>query len=302
MKKNKTKLISILLVSAIVGLTGCGAAKNSSASTSATESTTTNASATTSEKETASEGTTTGSTTKSESAPKKLVVTGPSAFDTVSYYDESGKLTGFEVELLRAIDEYLTEYEFDFQPTNDFASIFLGIETNKTDIAYCQLEYNEERAQKYLFTKESYCNFPLRLVVLGDNNDINSLEDLKGKTLQVGTGANDAYIMEQYNAKNGNPINLYYAAPDATITDASLKNGTIDAYVGVERYVDINNKALGFTHKCVGDIIADTKCYFITNLNNTELSARIDEAVVALKADGTISKLSEQFFGGNYTE
>lgn len=238
---------------------------------------------------------------KSEAAPKKLIVTGPSAFDTVSYYDENNNLTGFEVELLRAIDEYLPEYEFDFQPTNDLAAIFLGIETNKTDIAYCQIEYNEERAQKYLFTKESYCNFPLRIAVLGDNTEIKGIEDLYGKTLQVNTGGNDAYILEKYNEEHGNQIKLSYATPDATITDASLKNGSIDAYVGVERYIEINNKALGLSHKVVGDLIADTKCYFITNLENKELSARIDEAIVALKADGTVSKLSEQFFGKDYT-
>lgn len=293
----KKKLIYLLLVTAITALTGCTNASKSSTESASTNTTATDTSntASTSEPEITSD-------TSSEGTPKKLVVTGPSAFDTVSYYDESNNLTGFEVEVLRAIDEYLPEYEFDFQPTNDLASIFLGIETNKTDIAYCQIEYNEERAQKYLFTKESYCNFPLRIIVLGDNNEINSIEDLKGKTLQVNTGGNDAYIMEQYNEKNGNPINLSYVTPDVTITDASLKNGSIDAYVGVERYMELDNEAYGFEHKCVGDLIADTKCYFITNLDNTELSAKLDEAIAALKADGTISQLSVQFFGGDYTE
>jgi ABC-type amino acid transport/signal transduction systems, periplasmic component/domain len=269
MKKNMKQLTAVLLILTL-SLTGCGTkAANSSASAS---------------------------------KPEKLVIVGPSSFDTVSYVDKNGKLTGFEVELLRAIDKELPEYEFDFQPTNDLASIFLNIETKKADIGYCQIEYNKERAKKYLFTKESYCNFPLRITVLGSNNTIQKIEDLYGKKVQVNTGGNDAYVMEKYNKEHGNKIKLVYATPDATITDGNLKNGSIDAYISVERYVKINNKEFGFDQKCVGDLIADSKCYFITNLNNEKLSGKIDKAVAKLRKDGTISKLSKQFFGDDYSE
>jgi ABC-type amino acid transport substrate-binding protein len=97
-------------------------------------------------------------------------------------------------------------------------------------------------------------------------------------------------------------VNIHYSTGDITIRDADLKNGTIDAYLTVERIQNNNNAAYNLDHKCVGEVLIDTKCYFITNLENTTLRDRLDTAIAALKADGTLRDLSIQFFGGDYTE
>jgi L-cystine transport system substrate-binding protein len=235
---------------------------------------------------------------------QKLIVIGTASFDQVAYYDENDYLTGFEIETLRAIDELLPEYEFEFTPSSDFAGYFLSVEEGKADIAYCQIEWNEERAQKYLYTNESYCNFPYRIGVLGDDtNDYQTLSDLAGKTVDVITGGNEAYFLEQWNEEHPDEaVNIHYSTGDITIRDADLKNGTIDAYLTVERIQNNNNAAYNLDHKCVGEVLIDTKCYFITNLENTTLRDRLDTAIAALKADGTLRDLSIQFFGGDYTE
>lgn len=233
-----------------------------------------------------------------------LIVIGTAAFDQVAYYDENDYLTGFEVETLRAIDELLPEYEFEFTPSSDFAGYFLSVEEGKADIAYCQIEWNEERAQKYLYTNESYCNFPYRIGVLGDDtNDYQTMSDLAGKTVDVITGGNEAYFVEQWNEEHPDEaVIIHYSTGDVTIRDTDLRNGTIDAYMAIERIQNNNNAAYNLDHKCVGDVLIDTKCYFITNLENTTLRDRMDTAIAALKADGTLSALSEQFFGGDYIE
>ena len=46
-------------------------------------------------------------------------------------------------------------------------------------------------------------------------------------------------------------------------------------------------------------LIADNLyAYYILPKDETELRDKIDEAIKQLKADGTLKKLSEQFFGG----
>lgn len=95
-------------------------------------------------------------------------------------FDSKGKLTGYDVELVRQIDEKLPEYEFEFK-TMEFSNLLLSLETNKIDFVAHQMEVNDEREEKFLFNKEPYNVFPLQVTVHQDNNDIHSIKDLKGK-------------------------------------------------------------------------------------------------------------------------
>ena len=65
------------------------------------------------------------------------------------------------MELVRAIDEKLEEYEFEFK-TMDFSNLLLSLETNKIDFIAHQMEVNEERKEKFLFNEEPYNVFPLK--------------------------------------------------------------------------------------------------------------------------------------------
>ena len=50
----------------------------------------------------------------------KIVVGTGTAFPRICFIDENGKLTGFDVELVREIDQRLPEYEFELQ-TQEFS-------------------------------------------------------------------------------------------------------------------------------------------------------------------------------------
>lgn len=46
-------------------------------------------------------------------------------FPKICFIDENGKLTGFDVELVREIDQRLEEYEFEFQ-TQEISNLLLS--------------------------------------------------------------------------------------------------------------------------------------------------------------------------------
>lgn len=83
----------------------------------------------------------------------KIVVGTGTAFPNVCFIDENGKLTGFDVELLKEIDKRLPEYEFEFQ-TMDFSNLLLSLETKKIDLVAHVMEKNPEREQKYALTRK----------------------------------------------------------------------------------------------------------------------------------------------------
>ncbi len=50
--------------------------------------------------------------------------------------------------------------------------------------------------------KEPYNIFPLHVTVHQDNNEIQSIEDLKGKKAIVSATSNSAVFLEKYNKEN----------------------------------------------------------------------------------------------------
>jgi ABC-type amino acid transport substrate-binding protein len=66
---------------------------------------------------------------------RKIVVGTGTTFPLVCFIDENGKLTGFDVELVREIDKRLPQYEFEFQ-TLDFSNILLSLETKKIGVFF----------------------------------------------------------------------------------------------------------------------------------------------------------------------
>ena len=68
------------------------------------------------------------------------------------FLDDKGNLTGYDVELVRAIDEKLPEYKFEFK-TMEFSNLLLSLETRKIDFIAHQMEVNSEREEKFYLIK-----------------------------------------------------------------------------------------------------------------------------------------------------
>src|SRR5262249_51350543 len=119
--------------------------------------------------------------TSAAAAPATKIIVGTGTkFPKVCFIDENGKLTGFDVELLKIIDERLPQYEFELK-TMDFSNLLLSLETKKIDLVAHVMEKNPEREQKYLFNKQAYAHWRNRVVVDKTNTSIQSIDDLKGK-------------------------------------------------------------------------------------------------------------------------
>jgi len=272
MKKLKlVKLITGVLIAALT-LTGCSS-KSSQTSTNDTSGT----------------------------SPKTVVIGTGNSFKPYCYLDDKGNLAGYELEVLEEVNKRLPQYKFEFQ-TMEFKNVLLSLGSKKVDIAAHQFEKNPEREQKYLFSDESYTTFILRITVKKDRTDINSIEDLHGKKVQVGAGSNDAYTLEEYNKKHGNPIKLVYvSSTDPATTVKNIEDGRIDAFISIKRIVDSYNKTYGDKLKTVGDPICSSSTYYIFRKEDTNLKADIDKTIKAMKADGTLAKISTEVLGGDYT-
>lgn len=236
----------------------------------------------------------------------KIIVGTGNAYEPYCYLDEKGNLAGYEYEVLKAVDELLPEYEFEYQ-TSDFANVLISLDTGKIDIAAHQYEWNEERNEKYLFGEEAYTTYVTYLVVAKDRTDIKSLDDLQGLKVKSSTGSNATYILENYNQEHtDNPIQIDYvnnSTDEETVT--GIINGVWDATIATKRDVEKLNSNYGDgleVLKVVGEPVQSSSTYFIFAKDNSKLQEAVDNAVKALRENGKLAEISIDVIGGDYTE
>lgn len=236
----------------------------------------------------------------------KIVVGTGNAYEPYCYLDDKGDLAGYEYEVLKAVDDLLPQYEFDYQ-TSDFANVLISLDAGKIDIAAHQYEWNEERDEKYLFGKEPYTTYVTYLAVADDRTDIQSLDDLQGLKVKSSTGSNSVYILENYNEDHpDNPIKIDYvnnSTDEETVT--GINNGVWDATILTKRDTEKLNKNYGNGSdilKITGDPVQSSSTYFVFAKDNATLQAAVDGAVKQLKESGELAKISVDIIGGDYTE
>ncbi|MBU3568933.1 DUF4275 family protein [Priestia aryabhattai] len=173
--------------------------------------------------------------------------------------------------------------------------------SNKIDMIAHNMAQNAERKKKFLFNDETYNYSPLYVTVPKNRNDIHSLKDLEGKKMIVGATSNAAVYLDKYNQKHSNKIDVVYAGQGADDATTQLKTGRVDATLATPFSIDFSNQALKFQQKTVGDIVINSKVYFMFNKKDEKLKSEVDQAIKKLKKDGTLKKLSTKWLGEDYT-
>lgn len=223
-----------------------------------------------------------------------LVGTGSTMLN-INFYDEDGNLTGYDVELLREIDKVIPEYEFEFE-VMDFTNLLLGLETKKIDMISHNMAKNAEREEKFLFNEQPYNAIPTLVTVNEKNADIQSIDDLAGKKVGVVPTSNAALFFEKYVKVNNLDAEIVYISDNNDVI-SQLKNGRIDATFSFPFTVAANNEKADAQQKQVGDALMFTDIHFLFNKGEEELAGKIDEAIQTLIENGTVDKLSNEWFG-----
>ncbi|SUO78597.1 ABC transporter, substrate-binding protein [Streptococcus viridans] len=216
-------------------------------------------------------------------------------------YEENGKLTGYEIEVVRAIFKDSDKYKVKFE-TTEWSGIFAGLDSDRYQMAVNNISYTKERAGKYLYAAPTAKN-PNVLVVKKSDKSIQSLDDIGGKTTEVVQGTTTAAQLEKYNQEHsGNPTKISYTKADFQQIMSHLNDGKFDykifAKIGVETV--IKNQKLD--NLKVIDLPSDQQPYVYPLLakGQDELKTFVNRRIQELYKDGTLEKLSQKFFGGSY--
>jgi cystine transport system substrate-binding protein len=210
-----------------------------------------------------------------------------------TFHDASGALVGFDVEIGQQVAERLgVKAEFVEGPWD---GLIAGIDASRYDVVINQVGITEERKAKYDFS-DPYIASKAALVVRGDNTDITSFEGLSGKKSAQTITSNFGKLAEQYGAEivptegfDQSIALVIQGRADATINDSlsffDFKKQQPDANVKIAA----TQPDADFS----GVLLAKGK---------PELVAAINEALKAIKDDGTYAKISEKYFGADVSQ
>lgn len=236
----------------------------------------------------------------------KIIVGTVSGNAGTSYLDEKGNLTGFEVEVLKEIDRRIPDVEFEYK-TFDFPSLFTELGAKKVDLISTNIQYNKDRAQKYLYSKEFTFATYYKVVVPPDNNTIKSLDDLNGKKLALLNGL-QLKVVEDYIKEHNLNIELLPAKKTSEVIEL-LTSGRADAVFVPEFHVSVFTKYQNTPLKAVGPgyvakgLTPETAgAHLLFDKNNTALRDKVDKALASMRADGTLKNLSLKWFGIDFTQ
>ncbi|MCC2315171.1 amino acid ABC transporter substrate-binding protein [Cellulomonas xiejunii] len=213
-------------------------------------------------------------------------------YSPFSFHDADGELTGYDVEVVTAVaDELGLDVEFS-ETTWD--SIFAGLEAERYDVIANQVTVNDERAGKYDLSEPYTVSTGVALVA-ADNDAVTSLADVSGLTAAQSATSNWSQVATDAGATVESVEGLTQAV-------ALLKQGRIDVTFNDDLAVLDYLKQSGDTSVKIAFETGDTVEQAFALRKGSDLTARIDEALASLRADGTLTQISETWFGDDVTQ
>ena len=205
-------------------------------------------------------------------------------FPPYEYY-EGDAIVGIDAEIAAAVAEKLG-LELKIEDM-EFDSIITAVTAGKADMGLAGMTVTEERKQNVNFS-DSYAT-GIQVVVVPEDSDIATVDDLTGKKIGVQLGTTgDIYCSGDYGEEN---VEKFNKGNDAIM---ALVTGKVDAVV-----ID-NEPAKSFVAANEGLKILETE-YAVEDYaaciakENTALLDAVNAALAELKADGTLDQIVAKY-------
>jgi len=242
-------------------------------------------------------------------AGKLLVSTDPN-YAPQSFLNDSGELDGFDVDVAKEVAKRLgVEVEF---VTPDWDMITPGGWAGRWDLSIGSMTPTEGRAEVLYFT-DPYYYTPAVFAVHKDNTSIQSVDDLAGKSVGLGTATTyESWLNGTLSIMGGDiiydpPADVVvkpYTTDSEAVQDLALGDGVrLDAVMTAQPTVQEAIDS-GVPLKYVGTPAFYEPLVFALDKSrgmSDKMIAKLNEIIAAMHSDGTLTELSLEWYGVDIT-
>ena len=272
----KKLLVLALAASMTLGLAACGSSSSDKAAETAPAETT--------------EGTGAAESTGSD---KTWVIAMDTVFRPFEYTDEKGEFVGIDVDIIKAVAAN-QGFNIDIQSLGWDAAV-TAVQAGQADALLAGASITDERkANGWIFSDSYYDSY--QVFAAKADSGIESLDDLKGKTIAVKNATAGANYAEELKDKYGFKIDTYEDSP--TMYQAVVL-GQADACVEDKPIMADNIKTGGLDLTIVESTASKVAPYgfAIMNKDNQELLDMFNKGLQEIKDNGTYEEILNKYLG-----
>jgi His/Glu/Gln/Arg/opine family amino acid ABC transporter permease subunit len=210
-------------------------------------------------------------------------------YSPFSYHDPAtNELTGYDIEVITAVADRLdAKPQFVEAP---FDALFASLVSDRFDVVANQVTRTPEREGQYALSN-GYTFSEGVIITRADDPSITSLDDLRGKTTAQSSTSNWNGVAKDAGAE-------VEAVEGFTQAVTLVKQGRVDATVNdslaaLEYFQTTNDTTVRVAAK-TGD---ESEQVLALRQDDTELRDAMNTALAELSADGTLTRISEKYFG-----
>ncbi len=203
-------------------------------------------------------------------------------------FQQAGQLTGFDIDLMRAIGKE-ADLNIDFRNL-PFDGIIPALQARTVEAAISGMTITAERAQAISFSRP-YFRAGLAIAVREDNKTIKNFEDLKGKRIAVQIGTTGALEATKIPGATVSQFD------SAALALQELINGRVEAVVNDKPVTLYAIKQAGLRGvKVVGELLTE-EFYGIALPKNSPYLQLINDALGRVIESGRYDAIFRQWFG-----
>ncbi len=205
------------------------------------------------------------------------------------FKDAGGQFEGFEVDVVKGVAKRLGDTA-TFVDTG-FQALFAGTSSGRIDMAISSITVTPDRLKSQAFSQPYYDSDGA--VLTKADSPIATIEDIKGKTIGVIAASSGEAYAKSHAATLGIADLKSYQTQDNLMLD--VRNGRIDGGLGeVAGFQYALSKSPGLK---IAARIPTGERFAIMMKKGSPLVGPVNDAVSAMKQDGTLAKIHQTWFG-----